>query len=200
VQPEFSKTEADTQVDRGPGPGAITERLARLRPGQPEVWNDLLTLVYGDLHRLARGYMRDQVSGATLQPTALVNETYLRLLRQTAVEWKGRAHFFGVAALVMRRILVDEARRRALTVRVMEQVGRTSGPAEPAIDLCLLDAALTRLAQLDARQADVVELRYFGGLTIEETASFLGVSPKTVKRDWEMARAWLRAELRGSAT
>jgi RNA polymerase sigma factor (TIGR02999 family) len=122
------------------------------------------------------------------------------LLRQTAVEWKGRAHFFGIAALVMRRILVDEARRRALTVRVMEQVGRTPGPAEPAIDLCLLDSALTRLAQLDARQADVVELRYFGGLTIDETASFLGVSPKTVKRDWEMARAWLRAELRGPAT
>ena len=190
------KTEADPQV--GVGPGAITERLARLRPGEPEAWNDLVGLVYGDLHRLARRFMRDQVSGATLQPTALVNETYLRLLRQTAVEWKGRAHFFGVAALLMRRILVDEARRRAISVRVMEQAGRTLGPSEPAIDLCLLDSALTRLAQLDARQAGVVELRYFGGLTIDETASFLGVSPKTVKRDWEMARAWLHAELRGS--
>jgi RNA polymerase sigma factor (TIGR02999 family) len=191
VQPETTKT-------REPGPGAITERLARLRPDQPEVWNDLLTLVYSDLHRLASRFMRDQVSGATLQPTALVNETYLRLLRQTAVEWKGRAHFFGVAALLMRRILLDEARRRAISVRVMEQTGRTLGPSEPNIDLCLLDSALTRLAQLDARQAGVVELRYFGGLTIDETASFLGVSPKTVKRDWEMARAWLHAELRGS--
>jgi len=198
VQPEPSNAKVDSQVDAGPSPGAITERLVRLRPGQPEVWNDLLTLVYGDLHRLARRFMRDQVSGATLQPTALVNETYLRLLRQTAVEWKGRAHFFGVAALLMRRILVDEARRRAVSVRVIEQVGRTLGPSEPAIDLCLLDSALTRLAQLDARQAGVVELRYFGGLTIDETASFLGVSPKTVKRDWEMARAWLHAELRGS--
>jgi len=198
VQPEITKTDAESQIERGPIPGAITERLARLRPDQPEVWNDLVALVYGDLHRLARRFMRDQVSGATLQPTALVNETYLRLLRQTAVEWKGRAHFFGVAALIMRRILVDEARRRALSVRVMEQAGRTFGPAEPAIDLCLLDSALTRLAQLDARQAGVVELRYFGGLTIDETASFLGVSPKTVKRDWEMARAWLHAELRGS--
>jgi RNA polymerase sigma-70 factor, ECF subfamily len=199
VQPQPSKNEVDSHVDGGSGPGAITERLARLRPGEPAAWNDLVALVYGDLHRLARRFMRDQVSGATLQPTALVNETYLRLLRQTAVEWKGRAHFFGVAALLMRRILVDEARRRAISVRVMEQAGRTLGPSEPNIDLCLLDSALTRLAQLDARQAGVVELRYFGGLTINETASFLGVSPKTVKRDWEMARAWLRAELRGSA-
>jgi RNA polymerase sigma factor (TIGR02999 family) len=199
VEPETSKPESDSQVCGGPGPGAITERLARLRQGQPETWDDLVTLVYGDLHRLARGFMRDQASGATLQPTALVNETYLRLLRQTAVEWKGRTHFFGVAALLMRRILVDEARRRAISVRVMEQAGRTLGRSEPAIDLCVLDSALTRLAQLDARQAGVVELRYFGGLTIDETASFLGVSPKTVKRDWEMARAWLRAELRGSA-
>lgn len=190
MQPETTKT-------REPGPGAITERLARLRPDQPEVWNDLLTLVYSDLHRLASRFMRDQVSGATLQPTALVNETYLRLLRQTAVEWKGRAHFFGIAALLMRRILVDEARRRAVSVRVMEQAGRSLGPPEPAIDLRLLDSALTRLAALDPRQADVVELRYFGGLTIDETASFLGVSAKTVKRDWEMARAWLHAELRG---
>jgi RNA polymerase sigma-70 factor (ECF subfamily) len=199
VQPEITKTDAESQIERGPIPGAITERLARLRPDQPEVWNDLLTLVYSDLHRLARRFMRDQVSGATLQPTALVNETYLRLLRQTAVEWKGRAHFFGVAALLMRRILVDEARRRAVSVRVMEQAGRILGPVEPTIDLCLLDSALTKLAQLDARQAGVVELRYFGGLTIDETASFLGVSSKTVKRDWEMARAWLHAELRGSA-
>jgi RNA polymerase sigma-70 factor, ECF subfamily len=198
VQPEPSNTEVDSHVHRGPDPGAITERLARLRPGEPEVWNELVAPVYGDLHRLARRFMRDQVSGATLQPTALVNETYLRLLRQTGVEWKGRAHFFGVAALLMRRILVDGARRRALSVRVMEQAGKTLGPPEPVIDLCLLDSALTRLAQLDARQADVVELRYFGGLTIDETASFLGVSPKTVKRDWEMARAWLHAELRGS--
>ena len=172
----------------------------RLGPGQPEVWNSLLPLVYSDLHRLARTYMREQGPGATLQPTALVNETYLGLLRQTAVKWKSRTHFFGIAALLMRRILVDEARRRAVSVRVLEQAGNTFRRSEPAIDLDLMDAALSRLAQLDSRQANVVELRYFGGLTVDETAAFLGVSPKTVKRDWEMARVWLRAELRGSGT
>lgn len=183
-----------------PVPGAITEVLLRLGPGQPEVWNALLPLVYSDLHRLARSYMREQGPGATLQPTALVNETYLGLLRQTAVKWKSRTHFFGIAALLMRRILVDEARRRAVSVRVLEQAGNTFRRSEPAVDLDLMDAALSRLAQLDSRQANVVELRYFGGLTVDETAAFLGVSPKTVKRDWEMARVWLRAELRGSGT
>ena len=183
-----------------PVPGAITEVLLRLGPGQPEVWNALLPLVYSDLHRLARSYMREQGPGATLQPTALVNETYLGLLRQTAVQWKSRTHFFGIAALLMRRILVDEARRRAVSVRVLEQAGNTFRRSEPAVALDLMDAALSRLAQLDPRQANVVELRYFGGLTVDETAAFLGISPKTVKRDWEMARVWLRAELRGSGT
>lgn len=183
-----------------PVPGAITEVLLRLGPGRPEGWNALLPLVYSDLHRLARNYMREQGPGATLQPTALVNETYLGLLRQTAVKWKSRTHFFGIAALLMRRILVDEARRRAVSVRVLEQAGNSLRRSEPPIDLDLMDAALSRLARLDPRQANVVELRYFGGLTVDETAAFLGVSPKTVKRDWEMARVWLRAELRGSGT
>ncbi len=186
-----------SQMPPASDPGAITSQLARLSLGQPEAWNALVPLVYNDLHRLARAYMRHHTPGATLQPTALVNETYLRLLRQTTVEWKSRAHFFGVAALLMRRILVDEARRRAVSVRVIEQFGSTLRPSEPDVDLGLLDVALTRLAELDPRQANVVELRYFGGLTIEETAAVLNVSPKTVKRDLEMARAWLRAELRG---
>ncbi len=184
------------QMPAGPDPGAITAQLARLSLGQPEAWNTLVPLVYNDLHRLARSYMRRHTPGATLQPTALVNETYLRLLHQTAIQWKSRAHFFAISALLMRRILVDEARRRAISVRVIEQAASTLHPSSPDIDLTLLDAALTRLAQLDPRPANVVELRYFGGLTIDETAAVLHVSPKTVKRDWEMARAWLRAELR----
>ncbi len=185
-----------SQMSAGLDPGAITSQLARLSLGQPEAWNALAPLVYNDLHRLARSYMRHQASGANLQPTALVNETYLRLLRQTTIEWKSRAHFFAIAALLMRRILVDEARRRAISVRVIEQAASSLHSSSPDIDLGLLDAALTRLAQLDPRPANVVELRYFGGLTIDETAAVLRVSPKTVKRDWEMARAWLRAELR----
>lgn len=180
-----------------PAPGAVTEVLHRVRTGEREAWNVLLPLVYDDLHGLAQAYMREHSPDAILQPTALVNETYLRLLRQKAAEWKNRTHFFGIAALLMRRILVDEARHRGVSARVMEQVAREhQRTSAPVVDLCLLDDALSRLSQLDQRQADIVELRYFGGLTIEETAEFLGVSPKTVKRDWEMARAWLRAELR----
>jgi RNA polymerase sigma-70 factor (ECF subfamily) len=184
------------QMPAGPDPGAITAQLARLSLGQPEAWNALVPLVYNDLLRLARAYMSRHSPAATLQPTALVHETYLRLLHQTAVAWKDRTHFFAIAALLMRRILVDEARRRAVSVRVTEQFAPTLHPSSPDIDLASLDDALNRLTQLDPRQAQVVELRYFGGLTIDETAAVLHISPKTVKRDWEMARAWLRAELR----
>jgi RNA polymerase sigma factor (TIGR02999 family) len=114
------------------------------------------------------------------------------------VEWKSRSHFFGIAALLMRRILVDEARRRTVEARVLEQPGNGNGVTRArSFTLQALDEALTRLNQEDPRQAEVVELRYFGGLTIDETAEFLGVSPKTVKRDWEVARTWLRAELLG---
>ena len=188
---------ANSMTAPDPAPNAVTEFLARVRTGEPEAWNALLQLVYADLHRLAQAYMREHSHGAILQPTALVNEAYLRLLRQKSAEWKSRTHFFGVAALLMRRILVDEARQRGVSARVMEQFAREHRASQPPVDLCLLDAALIRLSQLDPRQADIVELRYFGGLTIEETAELLGVSPKTVKRDWEMARVWLRAELRG---
>jgi RNA polymerase sigma-70 factor, ECF subfamily len=177
-------------------PGAVTEALSRVGTGEPQAWNALLPLVYADLRRLAGAYMRER-PGGILQPTALVNETYLRLLRQRAVEWKNRTHFFGVVALLMRRILVDEARQRSTSVRVLEQIAKERlASEEPPVDISILDDALRRLAALDPRQAQVVELRYFGGLTIQETAEFLGISPKTVKRDWEMARVWLHAELR----
>ncbi len=186
---------AETARAVRPEPGAVTELLGRIQAGEASAWNALLPLICSDLHRLAMVYMREHVPGGILQPTALVNETYLRLLRQKGIEWKNRAHFFGVAALLMRRILVDEARRRAVSARVEAQIARDGGRQPAAVDLCLLDTALDRLAAIDRRSADVVELRYFGGLTIDETAEFLAVSPKTVKRDWEVARAWLRAEL-----
>jgi RNA polymerase sigma factor (TIGR02999 family) len=180
--------------------GSITEILARVRPGDSEAWAELVPLVYGDLRRLARTYMREDQARSVLQPTALVHETYLRLLEQKVVEWKGRTHFFGVAAMLMRRILVDEARRRATGARVLESVGRDRGESHGlGFSLDGLDDALTRLARQDRRQAEVVELRYFGGLTVEETADFLGVSTKTIQRDWDVARSWLRAELRGGA-
>jgi RNA polymerase sigma-70 factor (ECF subfamily) len=183
-----------------PIPGAVTEVLLRVGTGEPQAWNSLLALVYDDLHRLAGAYMREHSAGGMLQPTALVNETYLRLLRQKSVDWKNRTHFFGVAALLMRRILVDEARHCRVAVRVEEQIARES-PArcESPFDLFALDEALGRLGEMDPRQAQIVELRYFGGFTIEETAEFLEVSAKTVKRDWEMARLWLRAELRSKS-
>jgi RNA polymerase sigma factor (TIGR02999 family) len=179
-------------------PGAITAVLSRIRGDDPTGWGELLPLVYSDLHQLAQSHMREERPGNLLQPTALVNETYLRLLRQKVVEWKGRSHFFGIAALLMRRILVDEARRRAGAARMLEQPwNQHRVTSARSFTLQALDEALSRLGQEDPRQAEVVELRYFGGLTIEETAEFLGVSPKTVKRDWEVARTWLRAELIG---
>lgn len=181
--------------------GAVTEVLSRVGTGEPQAWNALLPLVYDDLHRLAGAYMREHSPGGILQPTALVNETYLRLLRQKSVEWKNRTHFFGVAALLMRRILVDEARQHSVSVRVLEQIAKEGAASqEPPIDIAALDEALGRLGEMDRRQAEIVELRYFAGLTIEETAEFLGISPRTVKRDWEMARVWLRAELRANTT
>lgn len=174
--------------------------LLRVRTGEPEAWNSLLALVYDDLRRLAGAYMRDHSVGGMLQPTALVHETYLRLLRQESVNWKNRTHFFGVAALLMRRILVDEARHRRVAARVEEQIAKERPAAhESPIDLFALDEALSRLGQMDPRQAQIVELRYFGGFTIEETAQFLEISAKTVKRDWEMARVWLRAELQSKS-
>jgi len=188
---------ADPFAGARPEPGTITEVLSRVRSGEREAWNALFPLVYSDLHRLAQAYMREHSPGAILQPTALVNEAYLRLLRQKCVEWKSRSHFYGVAALLMRRILVDEARRTGVSARVMQQIAKNQAAADPPVDLCHLDSALTRLSELDSRQANIVDLRYFGGLTIDETAGLLGVSPKTVQRDWDMDRTWLRAELRG---
>ena len=168
----------------------------------------LLPAIYDELHAQAERAMRRENPDHTLQPTALVNEAYLRLVDQSRVEWKNRAHFFGVAAQVMRRLLVDHARgrlaekrgggQRAVTLEDVHEAAEGEGAWRgrgSEIDLLDLNDALEALAKLDSKQAQVVELRYFTGLSIEETAEALGISPATVKREWAVARAWLKREL-----
>ena len=182
-------------------PNQITHLLQAWRNGETAARDELMSLVYGELHRLARGYMRRERPGHTLQTTALINEAYLRLIGQTRTDWRSRAQFFGMAAQFMRRILVDHARARHSAKRQGAGLAPVSldeeavfaperGPA-----LIALDEALQRLASLDSRKARVVELRYFGGLTVDETADLLDVSAVTVMRDWSLAKAWLQREL-----
>lgn len=183
--------------------GEITGLLAALRRGDPHAESNLVKLVYGEFHALAEKYMRRERPDHTLQPTALVHETYLRLMRDCAVDWQSRAHFYATAARVMRRILVDYARARAAAKRPdakqKMELDEFLAAQSPRIEqLLILDEALTRLSQMDERQARVVEMMYFGGLTEEETAEVLGISLRTVKRDWRDARAWLQAELNRS--
>ena len=178
----------------------ITQLLEAWSQGRRDALDRLVPLLYEDLRRLAAGYMRHESPGHSLQPTALVHEAYVRLIDQRQVHWRNRAHFFGVAAGLMRRILVDHARSRRADKRgggwdrvtlVEDQV---AGGAQE-IDLLALHEALERLAALDPRQERIVELRYFGGLTIEEAAEVVGISEATVVRDWTIAKAWLRADL-----
>jgi RNA polymerase sigma factor (TIGR02999 family) len=185
-------------------PGDITLLLTELQAGNRAAESKLVPLVYDELRRLARRYMRGERAEHTLQPTALVHEAYLRLIGQRDVEWQNRAHFFGVAAQLMRRILVDHARARkaekrggsAPKVSLDETLVFTEAKGA---DLLALDEALTRLTERDPRQGRIVELRFFGGLTEDEAAEVLGVSTRTVKRDWNVARAWLYKELSKSA-
>ena len=177
----------------------VTAILQEWRQGSPEALERLMEIVYAELRRLAAQYLSRERSGHTLQPTALVHEAYVRLVDQR-VPWESRAHFFGVAAQMMRRVLVDHARSRRAEKRGGDSDRVTLSAAEglaktPEIDLVALDAALEKLAALDPRQARIVELRYFGGLTNEETAEALGVSVATVKREWALARAWLKGKL-----
>jgi RNA polymerase sigma factor (TIGR02999 family) len=161
-------------------------------------------MVYDELRRLAAHYLKGERPDHTLQPTALVHEAYLRLVGQSNV-WQSRAHFFGIAARTMRRILVEHARRRNAdkrgggTVRVGPGIEGSAASPEPDPEILALDEALTRLEGLDPQQARIVELRFFGGLSVEETAEVAEVSTATVKRKWRTARAWLRQELDGSA-
>jgi RNA polymerase sigma factor (TIGR02999 family) len=180
---------------------SVTDLLQAWASGNQAALDELLPLVYDELRRQARRYMRAQPAGHTLQTTALVHEAYLRLIGQSSVEWQGRAHFFGVAAKAMRSILVDHARARNAAKRggaaralTLDEAGGIAGP-QASVDVLALDEALGRLAELDSRKSQLVELRYFGGLGIDEAAAVLGVSPATVKREWTTARAWLRREL-----
>jgi RNA polymerase sigma factor (TIGR02999 family) len=166
--------------------------------------DDLLPLVYDELRRLAEGYLRRERSGHTLQPTALVHEAYIRLVDQTRVDWQGRTHFLAVGAQMMRRLLIEHARRRSRRRRGGDRL-RITLDADVApiagqdLDLVAIRDALQRLATLDPRQARVVELRFFAGLTVAEVAQVLKVSQRTVEGDWTHARAWLRRELTGDS-
>jgi RNA polymerase sigma-70 factor, ECF subfamily len=186
-------------------PGDITILLSGLRAGDKSAESKLMPLVYSELLRAARRYMRGERPDHTLQPTALVHEAYLRLVGQREIAWQNRAHFFGVAAQLMRRILVDHARARQAEKRggdvgmvPLEEAMVFKEEGGPA--LLALDQALTRLNQFDPRQGRIVELRFFGGLTEEEIAAVLGVSARTIKRDWNVARAWLYNEINKTAT
>jgi RNA polymerase sigma factor (TIGR02999 family) len=181
--------------------GEISILLKRLADGDEKALEPLIPLVYRELHRLAAYYMRGERKNHTLQPTALVHEAYLRLLKSQQVNWQGKSHFFGVAAQVMRRILTDHARTCLREKRGGHQCRLSLDQAllftsAQSADLLAVDESLARLARFDARQSQIVELRFFGGLSVDETAAVLGISPKTVKRDWSVARAWLFAELK----
>lgn len=183
----------------------ISLLLDQYRDGQAEAFGRLMALVYDDLRRLAAWQLQSERSEHTLQPTALVHEAYLKLAGQNPVEWQNKAHFFALAAQVMRHILVDHARTK-------QRAKRGGGQASVALDEALklssvsapglieLDEALSTLARQDGRKSQIVELRYFGGLSIEETAGVLGLSPPTVRREWTLAKAWLRRELRKDAS
>jgi RNA polymerase sigma factor (TIGR02999 family) len=184
--------------------GEITQQLEAIRRGDRAAESLLAELVYDDLHARARQYMRHERADHTLQPTALVNEAFVKLMQGRDIEWQSRAHFMAVASTVMRRILVDHARRRRAGKRPAgkQQVELAEGHASerPRVDqVLMLDEALTRLSEMDARQGRLVELMYFGGLTEDEAAEALGISVRTVKRDWTSARAWLQSQLRNRA-
>lgn len=188
-------------MDASPKPGEITEMLKACSGGNREAMDRLVPLVYKELHRQAHLYLSRERKNHTLQTTALVHEAYLRLIEQRFVDWQNRAHFFGLAANMMRRILVNYAVHRHRQKRggpdenlPLEEAFYVASP-DRDVDLLALDEALNELAKLDERQAQIVELRYFSGLSIEETAEVLGISPTTVNRDWSMAKAWLRSQL-----
>lgn len=182
----------------------VTQLLVDWRNGDEAAFAQLLPVVYDELHRIARRYMSRETASHTLQTTALINEAYLRLINQQNVDWQNRAHFFAVSARVMRGLLVDHARARAyekrgggaVQVSLNEELASTP---ELSLDVLGLDEALEQLAVVDARKSRIVELRFFGGLSVEETAEVLGVSAITIKREWLKAKAWLFRELNREA-
>lgn len=184
-------------------PGEVTLLLRKVREGRTGAADQLIHLVYQELRRIAGACLRKERPGHTLQPTALINEAWLRLADQTQVDWRDRAHFFGVAAQMMRRVLVDHARARLADKRGagaavvnLDWVEIDSGP-QKLEEILAVDEALERLRHLDSQQAQIVEMHYFAGMTVKETAAVLGVSPRTVDREWALSSAWLRRELSG---
>jgi len=185
-------------------PPNITQLLAEWQHGDQSALDELYPLVYDELHRLARRYMSRERKGHTLQTTALINEAYVRLVGQKNVHWANRSHFFAISAQIMRRILIDHARRHAYAKRGggAQQVSLEEAAVitpDQSGELLRLDEALKSLAEMDPRRSQVVELRYFGGINNEEIVGVLNVAENTVTRDWNMARAWLYQQLGGSA-
>jgi len=180
----------------------ITQMLRECSDGKREAWDNLLPLVYDELHRQAARYLRNERRGHTLQTTALIHEAYLKLIDQREVNWESRTHFFAIAAQAMRRILVDYAKtahrkkRGGDYIKLPLEEAMMVAAEEKSVDLIALDEALNKLAEQDEQQARVVELRYFSGLTLEETAEALHISRATVAGDWNMAKVWLYRELR----
>ena len=190
------------RVERESSP--VTRLLIRWREGDPQALEDLMPLVYDELRRLAHHYLQRERPEHTLQSTALVHEAYLRLAGQNPPQWQNRAHFFGIAAHLMRQILVEYARGHSAAKRGGSACKLTLDDAvlltpQVDVDVVDLDRALTELSELDVQQGRIVELRFFGGLTIEDTSEVLGISPATVKRDWITARAWLHRAISGEA-
>jgi RNA polymerase sigma factor (TIGR02999 family) len=187
-------------MSAGQPPQEVTQLLLDWSEGNPAALEELMPLVYRELRRLAHQYLRKERAGHTLQTTDLVHEAYMRLVDQRRVRWQNRAHFYGVAAQLMRRILVDRARGRRRVKRgggaLMVSLDQaTTVSRQSPVEILALDDALTKLAEIDQRKARVVELRFFGGLEVDETAEFLKVSSITVMRDWKMAKAWLHRAL-----
>jgi RNA polymerase sigma factor (TIGR02999 family) len=182
------------------GPQNVTQLLIGWGQGDKDALDRLVPIVYEELRRQAARYLRRERVGHTLQTTALIHEAYLRLVDQKNVHWQNRAHFFGIAAQLMRRILVDHARTKKRAKRGGSDVRVSLGDVQAVVkgkdlDVVALDEALDRLSEIDEQQSKIVELRFFSGLTVEETAEVLGISTATVKRDWSMAKAWLHREI-----
>ena len=183
--------------------GEVTVLLGELKLGHKDALERLIPLVYRELRRVAGRCMRDERPGHTLQPTALVHEAFLRLVDQDRADWRNRAQFVGVAAQLMRRLLVDHARgrhalKRGIPVTMNEEIFRRTAGADHTEEILAVDEILGRLAELDPQQARIVELRYFAGLSVDETAEAMAISPRTVKRDWAMAKGWMKTQLSGA--
>ena len=195
-------SDTSPRMATAPSSQGVTELLQAWSGGDDDAFERLMPLVEAELRRLARAYMRRERRGHTLQTTALMNEAFLRLTDARRVSWQDRAHFLGISARLMRRILVDHARHRGYQKRGggAQRVTLHEGlvvSADPALDVVALDGALDALAKVDLRKSRTIELRFFGGLSVEETAEVLQVSPDTVKRDWRLAKLWLLRELEG---